>query len=105
MGQNHFAKLPTALYGVVLFLAAVAYSILQAAIIKVQGKNSKLRHAVGKDRKGKASIALYLVAIAAAFWKPWLATGLYALVALFWLIPDRRIESALIVSDRTQQSG
>ena len=95
MGQNHFAQLPAAIYGVVLFCAALAYLILVRAIIAQQGPHSKLAAAVGSDVKGKLSPALYLVAIGATFVLPFVAQGLYALIALMWLVPDRRIESRL----------
>jgi uncharacterized membrane protein len=95
MGENHFAPLPTAVYGAVLLLAAIAYYILQQLIIAQQGKHSKLEAAVGKDIKGKISPLVYIVAIPLAFVNQWLSDGLYVLVALMWLIPDRRIESKL----------
>jgi len=95
MGANHFARLPVALYGVVLLMAAIAYFILQSAIIRHQGRHSALKRAIGRDLKGKASPILYILAIAAAFLDRWIAVGLYILVALMWLIPDRRIESKL----------
>jgi uncharacterized membrane protein len=95
MGENHFAPLPTAIYGVVLLLAAVAYIILQNLIVSQQGERSKLKAAVDKDLKGKLSLALYVIAIPLAFVNQWLSDGLYVLVALIWLIPDRRIELKL----------
>ena len=95
MGQNHFAPVPTAVYGVVLVCAAVAYTILQTAIIRLHGPHSKLAVAVRRDWKGKLSIVLYLVAIGAAFREQWIADGLYVFVALMWLVPDRRIEATL----------
>ena len=95
MGQNHTAALPTALYGVVLLFAALAYALLQAACIAAQGQESRLRQAIGRDWKGRASPAGYLAGIGAAFVAPWLAQTLFAFVALLWLIPDRRIEHAL----------
>jgi uncharacterized membrane protein len=95
MGENHFAAVPSAVYGVVLFMAAVAYRILQQAIIASQGDRSLLMKALGGDWKGKSSPVVYAVAVLAAFWSPSLAQGLYALVALVWLIPDPRIEKAL----------
>ena len=95
MGENHFAPLPTAVYGVVLLMAAVAYTILQTMILGEQGADSKLAVAVGKDKKAKLSMLLYLVAIPSAFAHQWIADGLYVLVALIWLIPDPRIESKL----------
>lgn len=98
MGENNFAPLPTAVYGVVLILAACAYVILQYTIIAVQGPQSRLATAVGSDVKGKLSLVLYAVAIPGAFVNQWISGGLYVLVALMWLIPDRRIESKLHTS-------
>ena len=95
MGENHFAAAPSAFYGVVLLMAAVAYWILQQLIITSQGSDSILKKAVGSDWKGKASPLIYLIAIPTAFWSQWISQGLYVLVALVWLIPDRRIESVL----------
>jgi uncharacterized membrane protein len=95
MGENHFAPLPTAVYGAVLLLAAIAYYILQQLIIAQQGPTSKIKTAVGKDIKGKISPLVYLAAIPLAFVHQWISDGLYVLVALMWLIPDRRIESKL----------
>ncbi len=92
MGENHFAPAPIALYGLVLFMAANAYFVLQYAIIASQGPDSILARAVGRDLKGKASVILYATAIAAAFTRPWIAGGIYVFVALMWLVPDRRIE-------------
>lgn len=100
MGENHFAAVPSALYGGVLFMAAVAYWILQEAIIASQGDNSLLRRALGRDWKGKSSPVVYALAMVAAFWSPSLAQGLYVLLALVWLIPDRRIEKALANTGR-----
>jgi len=95
MGENHFSSAPSALYGAVLLMAAIAYFALQQAIIASQGPDSLLKKAIGGDWKGKLSPALYLAAILAAFWSHWVSQGLYVLVALFWLIPDRRIERVL----------
>lgn len=95
MGENHFAAVPTAVYGTVLLMAAVAYAILQQTLIAAEGSGSVLRRAVGSDWKGKLSPALYLGGIALTFWRPWAAQLVYALVALLWLIPDRRIEGAI----------
>jgi uncharacterized membrane protein len=93
MGENHFAPLPTAGYGVVLLLSGVAYLVLQKAIIAQQGPGSRLAAAVGRDVKGKASAALYAAAIPLAFVWEWIAHAIYVLVALMWLFPDPRIES------------
>jgi len=95
MGENHFAPAPAALYGAVLLMAAVAYFILQHTIIVSQGADSLLKHAVGHDWKGKLSLACYSLAIGLAFRWSWLALALYVLVALLWLVPDRRIERVL----------
>ncbi|HEV8195718.1 MAG TPA: TMEM175 family protein [Gemmatimonadales bacterium] len=95
MGENHFAPAPTALYGVVLLMAGVAYWILLRTIIRMQGRESLLARAVGRDFKGNLSPIVYLIAIAASFWRQWVAGLLYVTVALIWLIPDRRIERAL----------
>ncbi len=95
MGENNFASSPTALYGAVLFMAAFAYWILQRTIIASQGDNSLLAKAVGKDIKGRLSPLLYAIAIISAFFEQWIAGGLYVLVALMWLVPDRRIERVL----------
>ena len=95
MGENNFAPAPTALYGVVLLAAAIAYGILQRVIIAEQGEFSLVATAVGRDLKGKLSPLLYAIAIPAAFLHQWISGGIYVLVALIWLIPDRRIERAL----------
>ena len=95
MGENHFATAPSALYGLVLLMAAIAYWTLQQLIISSQGSDSLLRRAVGSDWKGKASPVLYLIAIIASFRSQWIAQGLYVLVAVIWLVPDRRIEHVL----------
>jgi len=95
MGENHFAALPTALYGAVLLCAAIAYWLLQNSIIAAEGPESTLARAVGTDWKGKASILLYAAAIPLAFVREWLADVVYTGVALLWLVPDRRIEKAL----------
>jgi uncharacterized membrane protein len=95
MGENHFAATPSALYGIVLLGAAVAYFILQQTIIRSQGKDSVLRAAVGRDWKGKVSPVVYVIGIASTFVVPWVAEVLYVLVALVWLVPDRRIERTL----------
>ncbi len=92
MGENHFENLPVALYGFILLMAAIAYFILQKNILKIQGKDSALAKALGKDLKGKASPIIYIVAIISSFYSPWIAGSLYVLVALMWLIPDKRIE-------------
>jgi len=95
MGENGFSAMPSALYGVVLLMAAIAYWLLQQTIIAAEGPISVLKSAVGGDWKGKLSPLVYVVAIASTFWVQWLAQALYILVALLWLVPDRRIEHAL----------
>src|SRR6185503_19461403 len=100
MGENHFASAPTALYGLVLLLAAFAYLILQRTIIATQGRESLLAVAVGRDLKGKVSPALYIIAIVATTVNPRISWALYVAVALMWLVPDRRIERTL--AERTK---
>jgi uncharacterized membrane protein len=95
LGGNHFAKAPTALYGIVLLMAAVAYVVLQNVIIRTQGPESILAKAVNRDFKGKLSLGLYAIAIMASWIEPWIADAIYASVAVLWLIPDRRIEHLL----------
>ena len=95
MGENHFAALPTSLYGVVLLMAAFAYLILQRAIIAREGGGSSLAGAIGSDWKGKLSILCYFAAIGLAFVNQWLSDALYVFVAVMWLIPDPRVERAL----------
>ncbi len=93
MGQNHFAPLPTAIYGAVLFFAAVAYWILQREIIIEQGPDSKLARAIGNNLKGNISGLLYAIAVPLAFIEAWISYAIYVGVALIWLVPDSRIES------------
>ena len=95
MGENHFAALPTAMYGVVLLMAALAYYLLQRRIIAVHGNESLLARATGRDLKGKLSPLAYVAAIGLAFVNPWWANALYVAVALIWLVPDSRIESRI----------
>ncbi len=100
MGENHFATPPSALYGVVMLMAGIAYWILQQSIIASQGRDSLLKKAIGGDWKGKLSIVLYAMAILLAFSSHWVSQGIYVLVALLWLIPDRRIERMLSSKER-----
>jgi uncharacterized membrane protein len=100
MGENHFAPAPTALYGAVMLLAAIAYWILLRTILAAHGPHSLLATAVGRDLKGKLSPLLYLIAIPSAFVREWIAGALYVIVALIWLIPDRRIERMVSSSPR-----
>ena len=99
MGENHFAAVPTAFYGGVLLAAAIAYWILQQAIIASQGPGSSLKAAIGGDWKGKLSPVAYLCGIISTFFWPWVAQALYIAVALMWLVPDRRIENSLHSDD------
>ena len=94
MGGNHFAAVPTALYGCVLLMAAVSYTLLQMALVASNGSHAMLAHAVGRDLKGKLSIVCYLLAIPLAFLNQWISDSLYVLVAVIWFLPDRRIEKA-----------
>ena len=95
MGENHLAPTPTAAYGVVLLMAAIAYYVLQQTIIADQGPDSLLKSAVGRDWKGKLSPLCYVAAIGLAFVSPWIASAIYTFVAMIWLVPDRRIERVM----------
>jgi TMEM175 potassium channel family protein len=95
LGENPLAPVPTTVYGVSLLMPAIAYSLLQLAILHKQGRQSVLAHALGSDFKGKISLLLYLAAIGLAFYAPWGSIAIYVLVAVIWLVPDRRIEKAL----------
>jgi len=95
MGENHFSALPTALYGGVLMMAAVAYWLLAHTIIAADGHDSLLAHAIGRDRKGVISVVLYAAAIPLAFVSQWIAQAIYVGVSLMWLVPDRRIERVM----------
>ena len=99
MGENHFASVPTAAYGLVLLLAAIAYWILQTLIIRAEGPECVLARAIGKDVKGKLSPVFYVLAIPAAFVRPWIAGAIYIGVALMWLFPDQRIERLVAALD------
>ena len=96
LGENHVAPVPAALYGAVLLFCAIAYTILQSAIIGADGPDSRLAAAVGRDRKGKLSIVLYAVGVPLAFFQQWLSVAIYVSVALMWLVPDRRIETEVL---------
>ena len=96
MGENHFARVPVAIYGAVLLAASIAYYILTRALIALHGRTSKLSIAVGKDFKGQLSTAIYAVGIPLTLLRWWLGFGLYVLVAIMWLVPDRRIERTLV---------
>jgi uncharacterized membrane protein len=95
MGENHFAAAPTAVYGFVLLMAGIAYAILQKLIVVDMGHDSKLATELGSDWKGKLSVALYATGIGIAFWHAWISSGIYTLVALLWLIPDKRLERVI----------
>lgn len=97
MGENRFRNAPTAVYGIVMLAAAIAYSLLQQEILRTQGRDSPLAEAIGRDVKGKISPVLLITAIALAFVQHWAANALYVVVALMWLLPDRRIERAVLV--------
>jgi uncharacterized membrane protein len=100
MGENHFALVPSALYGVILLMAAMAYWVLQTVIIGMQGPESLLKKAVGRDWKGKLSPVLYVIGIAATLWSPAVSQAIYVVVALLWLVPDKRIEIVVRVESR-----
>jgi uncharacterized membrane protein len=95
MGENHFASLPTALYGVVLLFAAVSWTILQTLLVAEQGPNSRLARAMGNDLKGKLSMVLYVAGIGLAFANQWISDAIYVTVVMMWLVPDSRIEKTL----------
>ena len=92
MGENHFGPAPVALYGIILLLAAIAYTILVQSLLSLHGPDSLLANALGADFKGKISVLLDLIAIPLSFFKPWIAFAIYVLVAAVWFVPDRRIE-------------
>jgi len=92
MGENHYAPLPVAVYGVILFSSGIAYFVLTKSLIAHHGKNSVLATSIGNDRKGRLSVLVYVLAIPLAFVRPWLACAGYTLVAIMWLLPDPRIE-------------
>ena len=101
MDETHFASLQVAAYGGVLLCAACAYTILTVVLVRKHGKDSLIAKALGKDFKGKISIAIYIAAIGLAFWQPWIACGLYALVAAIWLVPDQRFEK--LVDEKSKE--
>jgi len=105
MGRNHFAPLPTAMYGVVLLFSAVSYTILVRMIIAAQGPSSRLKAAIGSDAKGYLSLAIYAAAIPLAFVNRWIAYALYVAVVLMWLVPDRRIERRLDAESHSHRAG
>jgi uncharacterized membrane protein len=95
MGENHFTKWPVIVYGVVLIMNSIAYYILVRSLLKANGKDSTLAKALGSDVKGKISTLIYAIGIGVAFFNSWISLGLYAVVAIIWLIPDRRIEKTI----------
>ncbi|HMU60857.1 MAG TPA: TMEM175 family protein [Gemmatimonadales bacterium] len=95
MGENHFAPAPVALYGFVLLMAAIAYTIMVRVALRIEGPESTLARAIGRDRKGNISMALYVIGIVASFFQVWIAGSAFVAVALIWLIPDHRIERVL----------
>jgi uncharacterized membrane protein len=103
MGENHFTTVPSALYGGVLLMAALAYLILQSRIVAGEGRQSKLAMAIGRDWKGKLSPVLYAVAIGVSFFRPWLAGCIYVLVALTWFVPDRPLAGVLAETTNARQ--
>jgi len=105
MGEGGFAHTPTAVYGVVLLMAAIAFYVLQLVIIHSQGEGSLLAQAIGRDLKGKSSPILYAIAIPAAFWQPWISYGIYVLVALMWLVPDTRIERVVAAREAARPAS
>ena len=102
MGENHFAKLPVALYGIVLFMAGLAYYFLTHALLALHGKQSSLAAALGKDWKGKISVAIYAIGIGICYFNEWVALSLYTLVTAMWFIPDQRIEKNLIANEKSE---
>jgi len=105
MGRNHFAPLPTAMYGVVLLFSAVSYTILVRMIIAAQGPSSRLKAAIGSDAKSYLSLAMYAAAIPLAFVNRWIAYALYVAVVLIWLVPDRRIERRVDAESHSRRAG
>ena len=100
MGANPSAKVPAALYGIVLLMASIAYHVLQKMIINAQQRSSTLKQAIGNDTKGKVSMLVYLTASGLAIIQPWIAQALYFILAMLWLIPDRRIENMLYITEK-----
>jgi len=96
LGENHFAKMPSLIYGFVMFMAAIAYWILQTTIIRAEKDGSALKKAIGNDLKGKLSPVLYLLAMGGSYFSEWISVGIYVLVAFIWLVPDKRIEKQLL---------
>ncbi len=95
MGEYRFAATPSALYGFILLMAGFSYWLLQNCIVKILGSQSAMAAEIGKDAKGKLSLLLYIIGIAATFWNPWISQAIYVIAALIWLIPDPRLEKAM----------
>ena len=100
MGENHFASAPVALYGIILLLSAIAYTILVQSLVSLHGPDSFLANALGADFKGKISVVLDLIAVPLAFIRPWVAFAIYVFVAVMWLVPDRRIERQIVSNSK-----
>jgi uncharacterized membrane protein len=106
MSEHDFPVVPTAVYGIVLLVAAVSYTLLQATLLRAEGEQSLLRTAIGRDLKGKSSPLLYCLGIALSFVKPWLGLAVYVAVALMWLVPDRRVERRITAApEKSTASG
>jgi uncharacterized membrane protein len=105
MSENHFAAIPTAVYGIVLLAAAVAYYLLQSTLLRVEGRDSLLATAIGRDLKGKLSPPLYCIGVGLSFADRWLGLAVYVVIALMWLIPDRRVERAMTASQRSARDA
>lgn len=105
LGENHSAAAPSAFYGVILLMAAVSYAILQRSILAAEGPDSILKRALGRDWKGKLSPVLYIAATVSSFWSPLAAQAIFVIVALMWLVPDRRIERALLAHETARQTA
>jgi uncharacterized membrane protein len=105
MGENHFGTEPTAAYGFVLFMSAVAYALLARSLTSNRPKNAVLAKAIGDDRKGKLSIVLYLAGIALSWWSAWIGLAAYIAVAIMWMIPDRRIEEKVVEAVEKDRGG
>jgi uncharacterized membrane protein len=101
MGENHFTKWPVIVYGFVLIMNSIAYYILVLCLLKANGKDSTLAKALGSDRKGKLSTLIYAIGIAVAFFNSWISLGLYSVVAVMWLIPDKRIENTILKEEES----
>jgi uncharacterized membrane protein len=101
MGENHFTKWPVIVYGVVLIMNSIAYYILVLCLLKANGKDSTLAKALGSDLKGRLSTLIYAIGIAVAFFNSWISLGLYSVVAIMWLIPDRRIENTILKEEES----